>query len=48
MGTQCPGVQLGNHVPGGNKYANLALQVAGVSNDKINYGYEFCGTLFQE
>jgi hypothetical protein len=31
-GTQCMGIQLGHTAPGGYKYGDLALQVAGVSN----------------
>jgi hypothetical protein len=31
-GTQCLGVKPGHLVPGGYKYGDLALQVAGVSN----------------
>jgi hypothetical protein len=41
---QCPGVYLGNPVPGGYKYGDLALQVGGVSNETVKYGREFCGT----
>jgi hypothetical protein len=36
---QCPGVLLGNPVPGGYKYGNLALQIGGVSNETVKYGY---------
>jgi hypothetical protein len=42
------GVQLGQPVPGGYKYGDLALQVGGVSNDTVKYGREFCGTSTQE
>jgi hypothetical protein len=36
--TQCPGVQLGYPVPGGNKYRNMTLQVGGVSKiESMNY-----------
>jgi hypothetical protein len=42
--TQCPGVQLGHSVPGGNKYRNLALQVGGVSDETVKYGRESRGT----
>jgi hypothetical protein len=36
-GTQCPGVYLGDPVPGEYKYGNLALQVGGVSNETAKY-----------
>jgi hypothetical protein len=32
----------------GNKYRNLALQVGGVSNEKVKYSRAFCGTSTQE
>jgi hypothetical protein len=32
MGTQCPGVQLGDPIPGGCEYGDLVLQVGEVSN----------------
>jgi hypothetical protein len=35
---------LGHPVPGGYKYGNLALQVRGVSDETVNYGYGFCAT----
>jgi hypothetical protein len=40
-GTQCPGVELGHPVPGGYKYGNLDLQVGGVSDETVKYGYGF-------
>jgi hypothetical protein len=40
-GTQCLGVQLGHHVPGGCKYGNLALQAGEVSDETLKYGYGF-------
>jgi hypothetical protein len=43
-----PGVYLGHHVPGGYKYGDLALQLGGVSNERVKYGREFCGTSIQE
>jgi hypothetical protein len=44
MGTQCPGVYLGHPVPGGYKYRDLALQVAGVSRIwTIKYSLESRG-----
>jgi hypothetical protein len=43
-GTPCPGVYLGHPVPGGYKYRNLALQVAGVSDKMVKHGYGFCAT----
>jgi hypothetical protein len=43
-GTQCSKVYLDYPVPGGYKYGDLALQVAGISNEKIKYCREFCGT----
>jgi hypothetical protein len=30
-----------NPVPGGYKYGNLALQVGGVSDETVKYGYGF-------
>jgi hypothetical protein len=39
--TQCPGVYLGHPVPGGYKYGNLALQVGGVSDETVKYGFGF-------
>jgi hypothetical protein len=35
---------MGHPVPGGYKYGNLALQVRGVSNETVKYGFGFCGT----
>jgi hypothetical protein len=32
-------------VPGGYKYGELVLQVGGVSDEKVIYGYESCATL---
>jgi hypothetical protein len=44
-GTQCPRLELGYPVPGGNKYRNLALQVGGDSKiETINYAHESRGT----
>jgi hypothetical protein len=43
-GTQCPGVYLGQPVPGGYKYGDLVLQVCGVSDETVKYGREFCAT----
>jgi hypothetical protein len=40
---QISGVSV-HSVPGGYKYGNLALQVGGVSNDTVKYGYGFCAT----
>jgi hypothetical protein len=37
--TQCPGLILGHPVPGRYKYGNLALQVGGVSDETVKYGY---------
>jgi hypothetical protein len=31
-------------VPGGYKYGNLGLQVGGVSDETVKYGYGFCAT----
>jgi hypothetical protein len=31
-------------VPGGYKYGNLALQVGGVSDETVKYGYGICVT----
>jgi hypothetical protein len=42
--TQFPGVQLGHYVPRGYKYGNLALQIGGVSDETVKYGYGFCAT----
>jgi hypothetical protein len=40
--TQCLEVLLGYHVPGGNKYRNLALQVGGGSKiGTVKYAHEF-------
>jgi hypothetical protein len=36
-----PGVKLSHPVPGGYKYGNLALQVWGVSDETVKYGYGF-------
>jgi hypothetical protein len=33
--------QLGHPVPGGYKYGNLALQVEGVSDETVKYGFGF-------
>jgi hypothetical protein len=35
-------------VPGGYKYGDLALQVVGVSNEKVKYDREFCGASTQK
>jgi hypothetical protein len=35
-----PGGIIGS--PGGYKYGNLVLQVGGVSDGTVKYGYEFC------
>jgi hypothetical protein len=32
---------MGHPVPGGYKYENLALQVGGVSDEKVKYGFRF-------
>jgi hypothetical protein len=40
-GTQGPGVQLGHPVPRGCKYGDLALQVGGVPDERVKYGYGF-------
>jgi hypothetical protein len=34
----------GPPVPGVHKYGDLALQVGGVSDDTVKYGYGFCAT----
>jgi hypothetical protein len=34
----------GHPVPGGYKYGNLALQIGGVSDETVKYGYGFCAT----
>jgi hypothetical protein len=40
-GTQCLGVYLGQPVPGGYKYGDLALQLGGShESDKVKYGHE--------
>jgi hypothetical protein len=44
MGTQCSGIQLDYPAPGGYKYRNLALQVRGVSDETVKYGYGFLAT----
>jgi hypothetical protein len=31
---------MGNPVPGGYKYGNLALQVGGISDETVKHGYE--------
>jgi hypothetical protein len=31
-------------ITGGYKYGNLVLQVGGVSDETVKYGYEFCAT----
>jgi hypothetical protein len=36
--------RLGHPVPGGYKYGNLALQVGGISDETVKYGYGFCAT----
>jgi hypothetical protein len=41
---QCLGVWLRYSVSGGYKYRNLALQVGGVSDDTVKYGYGFCAS----
>jgi hypothetical protein len=33
---------LGHPLHGGYKYGNLALQVGGVSDETVKYGYGFC------
>jgi hypothetical protein len=33
-----------NPVAGGYKYGNLALQVGGVSDESVKYGYGFCAS----
>jgi hypothetical protein len=38
-------VKLGHPVPGGSKYKNLALQLGGVSDETIMYGYGSCASL---
>jgi hypothetical protein len=38
-GNRCPGVWLGHSVPGGYKYENLSLQVGGVSDKTVKYGF---------
>jgi hypothetical protein len=35
---------MGNPVPEGYKYGNLALLVGGVSDETVKYGRKFCGT----
>jgi hypothetical protein len=43
-GTQCPGVKLDHHIPGGYKHWDLALQVGGVSKSgTIKYDLEPAG-----
>jgi hypothetical protein len=37
-------VTSGHPVPGGYKYENLALQVGGVSDETLKYGYGFIAT----
>jgi hypothetical protein len=36
---QC--IYLGHPVPGGYKYGNLALQVGGVSDETVKFGFGF-------
>jgi hypothetical protein len=36
-----PGGIIGPPVPGEYKYGNLAVQVGGVSNETVKYGFEF-------
>jgi hypothetical protein len=38
-GAQCLGLQVGHPVPGVYKYSDLALQVGGVSDETVIYGY---------
>jgi hypothetical protein len=39
---------VGHPVPGGCKYVNLPLHVAGVSDETVKYGYGFFTTLTLE
>jgi hypothetical protein len=39
---------MGHPVPEEYKYGDLALQVEGVSNEKVKYCREFCGTWTRE
>jgi hypothetical protein len=48
MGTHCPGVCLAHPVPGGYEYRDQALQVGGVSDETVKYGYGSCATLSSE
>jgi hypothetical protein len=32
---------MGHPVTGGYKYGNLALQIGGVSDETVNFGFEF-------
>jgi hypothetical protein len=43
-GTQCLGIKLGQPVPGGYTYGDLALQIGGVSNVTVKYGHQSRGT----
>jgi hypothetical protein len=40
----CKRWRKGNPLPGGYKCGNLALQVGGVSDETVKYGYGFCKT----
>jgi hypothetical protein len=46
--TQFPGVQLGHSGSGEYKYGNLVLQIGGVSDDTVKYGYGFWVTRTNE
>jgi hypothetical protein len=39
---------MGQPVPGGYKYGDLALQIGGFSSETVKYGREFCGISTQE